>query len=68
MSVPNKKDIKRALKDLRTTIDNNADPAVQRIAYGMETAIRWVTEDTVGWPSPDREAKMLAKMLRDEAV
>jgi hypothetical protein len=66
MSVPNKRTVRRALKDLRTLIDNNDDPAVQRIAYGMETVIRWVTEDTVGWPSPAREAKILAKMLREE--
>lgn len=66
MSIPSEKTIKKSLKDLRTLVDESRDPAVQRIAYAMETAIRWATEDTKGWPKPDQEAKLLAKMLREE--
>lgn len=66
MSTPKKTDIRRALKELRALIDDSSDPCVQRIAYGMETAIRWSIEDTVGWPKPAKEAKLLAKMLRGE--
>lgn len=66
MSIPSQRTIKRRLKELRALIDNDPDPAVQRIAYGMETAIRWATEDTKGWPSPAQESQLLAKMLRQE--
>lgn len=66
MSIPSERTIKRRLKELRDVIDNNPDPCVQRIAYAMETAIRWAREDTVGWTPPAEDAKLLAKMLRDE--
>jgi hypothetical protein len=66
MSIPSKRTIKRRLKELRVLIDNNQDPAVQRIAYAMETAIRWATEDTVGWTPPADDAKLLAKYLHQE--
>lgn len=66
MSIPTKTEIKRCLKELREVIDNNHDLCVQRIAYGMETAIRWVIEDTKDWPALAAEAKVLAKMLREE--
>lgn len=66
MSIPSQRTIKRRLKELRTMIDNNPDPAVQRIAYGMETAIRWATENTVGWEAPAITAADLATMLRRE--
>lgn len=58
--------IKRALKELRTLIDTSKDPAVQRIAYGMETAIRWATEDTAGWERPCECAADLAVILKME--
>lgn len=66
MSIPSERTRKRWLKKLRELIDDSSDPAVQRIAYGMETVIRQVTENTVGWPSPADEAQLLAKMLREE--
>ena len=66
MNGPSERTIKRRLKELRTLIDTSNDPAVQRIAYGMETAIRWATEKTVGWPPPAVEAELLAKILREE--
>lgn len=66
MSIPSQRTIKRRLKELRTLIDTDPDPAVQRIAYGMETAIRWATENTVGWEAPAVTAKDLAVMLRRE--
>lgn len=68
MSIPSQRIVKQALKDLRHLIDTSDDPCVQRIAYGMETVIRWATEDTVGWPKPAAEAQVLAKMLRDELL
>lgn len=58
--------IRKALRELRVAIENDPDPAVQRIAYGMETVIRWVIRDTVGWKRPADEARMLAVILREE--
>lgn len=61
-----KSTIRLAMKELRSLIDSHPDPVVQRIAYGMETAIAWATRDTVGWKRPAAEAKILAEMLREE--
>jgi hypothetical protein len=66
VSVPSQRTIKRSLKDLRAMIDSSEDPAVTRIAYGMECAIVWATSDTVGWEPPAKVAQDLAKMLREE--
>lgn len=68
MSIPSQRMIKRRLKELRTLIDTSKDPTVTRIAYGMECAIRWATEDTVGWESPAMIAMDLAQMLRTELM
>lgn len=63
----NEDKIKRELKKLRTLIENNEDdPVLSRIAYEMETAIRWATEDTTGWPSPREQAISGSKMLKSE--
>ena len=66
MSIPSKRTIKKRMKELRSLIDNSKDPVVQRIAYGMETAITWATEDTVGWEAPAVTAADLAFLLRRE--
>ena len=63
---PSQRTIKRHLKDLRALIDANDDPCGHRIAYGMETAIRWVVEDTTGWGKMSDEAVILANILRNE--
>ena len=63
---PSQRTIKKSLKELRKLIDEHQDPAVQRIAYGMETAIRWATEDTVGWEPPAKDAISLARLLNSE--
>jgi hypothetical protein len=61
-----RRDVGRALRELRVLLEGTKDPAEARIAYGMECAIRWVTEDTVGWKRPAEDTKELAKYLRDE--
>lgn len=66
MSIPSSRTIKKRMKELRALIDSSKDPAVTRIAYGMETAIAWATSDTVGWEPPAVTAKDLAVMLRRE--
>lgn len=66
ISSKGKRTLRRCMRDLRVVIDTNPDPAVQRIAYGMECAIRWATEKTVSWKEPAEEAQLLATMLREE--
>lgn len=58
--------IRRHVKALRALIDTTEDPYQRRIAYAMETALRWASIDTVGWPAMRAEALTLAKLLRDE--
>ena len=66
IQVPSERTIKRRLKELRKMIDTSKDPSEQRIAYGMECAIRWAREETVGWEAPVVTARDLAGMLRKE--
>ena len=61
-----KSTIRRNLKELRSLIDSSNDLILRRIAYAMEHAVRWATEDTVGWHSLAREAEEEAKILRGE--
>ena len=66
MSIPNKQKVNAQLRDLRKLIDSTKDPCEFRIAYAMETAIRWATENTDGWQGMAIEAKEQAKILREE--
>ena len=68
LSGPSRSTIRRRLKDLRTLIDTTKDPYEARIAYAMETAIRWATEHTVGWQPPAKEARILAAMLKTDLI
>ena len=63
---PSERTIKRRLKELRRLVDTSKDPAEQRIAYGMECAIRWAREETVGWEPPVETTRDLAGMLMRE--
>lgn len=57
--------IKRHLQRLRKeVIEQDDDLIAARIAYAMETAIRWTLEDTVGWPSLTEQARGEADFLR----
>jgi hypothetical protein len=58
--------IKQNIKRLRHIVDTSTDPVESRIAYAMETALRWASLKTVGWPTMDAEAKTNAAILRDE--
>lgn len=55
-----------AMRELRDVIDNDPDPIVQRVAYGMETVLRWSRLQTVGWKRPAEEARAIAAVLREE--
>ena len=58
--------LRAELKKLRDTIDGNKDPLVVRIAYEVETALRWASEETVGWEPPSASVISAANMLRAE--
>lgn len=63
---PTKEKVAAELKKLRSVVENSNDPAETRIAYAMEHAIRWATEETVGWTKPHKEAAEFAKLIRSE--
>lgn len=54
------------MNNLRKLIDESECEITKRIAYEMETAIRKVTEDTVGWPELDVLARDAAFLLKKE--
>jgi hypothetical protein len=58
--------LRRHERALRRLIDESPDPAVQRIAQGMETVLRWARMETSGWGSMAEEAELLAVFLRKE--
>ena len=59
--------VKKHLRELRALIDSSDDdPATMRIAYAMECAVRWATENTTGWPGLAAEAKILSGLLKKE--
>lgn len=58
--------IDRNLKELRQLIDTSDDPCERRIAQGMEYALRWALERTVGWQCMEREARTLAIILKQD--
>jgi hypothetical protein len=62
--------IQRHIKDLRKIIDASFidDPILARIAYAMETALCWASKKTVGWQSMADEAKIEAKILKDQII
>jgi hypothetical protein len=59
----------REMKALRQLIETTDDRMVARIAYGMEIAVSKVTKSgLVGWPKLTEEAKLLARLLRQETA
>lgn len=60
---PWKRAVRAEIKRLREFIESQpGETAAARIAYGMETALRWTTEDTVDWDLL-REAKESGKIF-----
>ena len=66
--IPNKQRIAMQLKDLRRLVDTSKDPCEYLLAYAMETGIIWATQDTEGWKGMAVEAKLLARLLREELL
>jgi len=57
--------IKRTIRNLRKRIDDPATPADEkRVAYTLEHALRWATEKTNGWESPDKSLPEDMRLLR----
>ena len=66
MSVPSKRTIESEIKKLRAIVESNGDPVVTRIAYAVETALRWSIEDTKGWEKPSEDVFKDAALLKHE--
>lgn len=58
--------IRRHLRQLRKLIDSTDDPALGRMAYAIECAVRWSREDVVGWPGLCEQATAETKFLLEE--
>lgn len=60
--------VKRELARLRKFIDGAPEDTIEkRMAYTIETAIRWAREPGIReWPAPLEEAMAQAKCLRQE--
>lgn len=59
--------VRRRLTELRREcIDGADDPVLRRIAYAMEVAILWARDPQCPWEAPANEARLLAKLLRED--
>jgi hypothetical protein len=65
-SRPSRQQVRDEIAKLREIVDTSDDVAAKRIAYTLETALRWVIEETCGWESPSESLPSDVKMLRDE--
>ena len=61
-----KRTIKRHLKQLRDEVIDCNDPIASRVAYAIETAVRWATTETHGWEGLVDQAKETAEFIRQE--
>jgi hypothetical protein len=68
-----KRAIKKSVNQLRRMIEANIGQvntprsiATTRIAYSMETALRWASERVVGWGSMEEEVKAETEILLKE--
>jgi hypothetical protein len=66
MSTPSKRMIESEIRKLRAIVETESDPAICRIAYAVETALRWSVEDTVGWRRPSEDVYSEAEILKKE--
>jgi hypothetical protein len=68
MSTPSKRTIEGEIRKLRAIVETNSDPAIRRIAYAIETALRWSIEDTKGWERPSEDVYSEAEILKKETT
>jgi hypothetical protein len=59
--------IESEIRKLRAVVEAESnDPVLSRIAYAVETALRWSTEDTKGWKRPSEDVYFEAEILKKE--
>lgn len=59
--------IKKEIRALRKFIDApDSDLLAKRVAYAVETALRWVTEDVKGWPNRVEDVQGTASIIRQD--
>jgi len=65
-----KRKIQQQLKQLRAEcIEQETDPVLRKIAYAMEQAVRYATEDGIrGWEPLHEQARGSARLLWEEVV
>ena len=63
--LPANSSIRKMKRLYRRLCESHPDPRVQRIAQGMETALRWAKEETKGWRMTE-EPMLLAQCLIDD--
>lgn len=61
---PTKKMIENEIKELRKFIDTTNDQLASRLAYLVETSLRWAIEDTQDWPPRVQGCKETASIIR----
>lgn len=59
------KSINKTLAKLRAIVEADKDPIETRIAYAVECAIRWATEDTNGWKRPEDDVRLESGMVKN---
>ena len=59
--------IKREIRAMRRLIDSGAGTLLERrLAYLMESTLRWVVEDVRGWPTRIRDVHETAHLIQSE--
>lgn len=61
---PKPRTIEMELKRLRKIVETSKDPMEARVAYTVEHAIRWATEETAGWTRPSADVPDAAKLIK----
>lgn len=70
---PSERTIKKQIRKLREIVDTSKDPIATRLAYTVENALRWMTEETTwggNFPVSDvaNETENLRKELRGKVA
>lgn len=61
-----KRVVKSELAKLRRIVESKSrSVAEMRVAYSLEHAIRWATENTRGWTTPSTEVSEIVKLLKE---
>lgn len=62
-----KSTIKKEIRALRKFIDApESDPVATRVAWSVEQALRWATEDVRGWPNRVDDVQGTAELIRQD--